>query len=1395
MTQQRPTTPATNSPAMLAASQAFMSNQGPQSKLATGAAAAALRSMSPASTPVSQVQTKRMVDRQASNGSSAPRGRSRGNNMVRRSSSGSMTERTFREPSPGRPASAQATAPPSRQPEPPVPKLPENYSNYSNIPPVPVKSSRRSASIDEYQMRKDAAARKAASRSSMVEPSTVKATTNPGLAAARRVTSGSESPQLTRTDSNNGHNFSYPGRARPTSPPPQSPQLPVQTPRQNVPKSAASPSTTSPALSAPRGISQTEVHNIQNNVAQAAQQPVKKKKTKAGPLSEGSHLQSGTMGQKPIVTPLAPGPPAQEPTPTENAESDPNAARLAGQGSHFPASPTSPTDSQASFSDAEQPNSRRKQRASGALHKQPSVVREDWEGEQDDGLSSVEPSPAANKTSSIKPQSTEANVSRKIEGNSARNDQPLPAAVANLKTPEPRKSSLSPSRSTRFSSRLSADMTEGQKHEPPPRSVSPRKSVLKHSPSLKALTTDANRPRDSSLSPSEATDISLEGTQKPKKSAHVKFDTQPSVVGFGAEPQTPDSANVVSPQNRSEKSWFGRKKGPDRVRLSEDSDDEDAMKPRPMLPTFVRSGRKNEPEPAVGQKSMSSPSASSTSSFSSGTAPTTMDTSVSSDAVIGGLLSREAYQNQKQPVQASPLPPQVTSVEGSGMHSDNESIYSQGEEYTSAKGAGAVPAISVQPATPGNDDSKPKDSWLVEVPGGFPASAQELDSTEVKPSSARAVDSQKPVTTHTSIYDSVTAAELGPSEPYSESHDQSQSNHDRMPAIEEESDRDSVYSDAAEEMEGDGFGSIAAIVHSPTPRSPVTQTQFADSPISPPPQRDIQEEAESPSEWERAGARWKDHLETAKRASLQPAAPISEAQQPRAKKAAQRQPPPRIPATTSPTTPTPTAQPVRAQQQQQQPGFKKSMRDQAQNAAPTMRNRPVTDGQQVPMRSSMRNSAPPAAAQTTTYSPPSAAGTLQKKSMRAPAPAPATQQRLPPVNDDSDSESSFKRRRRARSTGSGKTSMRRSMRSGADSVPSVPNAQAGRAMSPVERRPLSPAGGQTSMRTTMRGSVGNAPTLRGNAGRGPMDNTPTLRNGQGQDKRLSSLFGRKKSNEPPPRPMSSIGFNRSRVGADSDDEDNKGTVPFKSRFGDSSDEDEDDLRPVRGIPKTNRQDDSTDLEDSSDEEKKKRASRPTMPSSPQPSDRPMSPTSPDGKKKRGFFGRLKKSKDDAASPNLEPIPAAAAPPAPTKKVKPPKQGAETAALGFRSDAEKEALIEQTRQRLEAANQQSTTPARAMSPPPSTGGTPGKLQRRQTPQRIMSDSWPLPPKIPDDVESPNANRPVTSDGTAPTKRPDLERNSSSATSPASPGGSSVDALGKAGKKKRFPMLRKAFGLKD
>ncbi|CAL8578198.1 hypothetical protein XPA_003996 [Xanthoria parietina] len=85
--------------ASTAAVQAFLASRASQANLSSAAAAAALRSRPTTPTPVGDLPTRRRAQRSgsvSSNGSSRP-------NLQRQNSAGSMTERTFRDPSPSRP--------------------------------------------------------------------------------------------------------------------------------------------------------------------------------------------------------------------------------------------------------------------------------------------------------------------------------------------------------------------------------------------------------------------------------------------------------------------------------------------------------------------------------------------------------------------------------------------------------------------------------------------------------------------------------------------------------------------------------------------------------------------------------------------------------------------------------------------------------------------------------------------------------------------------------------------------------------------------------------------------------------------------------------------------------------------------------------------------------------------------------------------------------------------------------------------------------------------------------------------------------------------------------------------------------------------------------------------
>ena len=100
--------------------------------------------------------------------------------------------------------------------------------------------------------------------------------------------------------------------------------------------------------------------------------------------------------------------------------------------------------------------------------------------------------------------------------------------------------------------------------------------------------------------------------------------------------------------------------------------------------------------------------------------------------------------------------------------------------------------------------------------------------------------------------------------------------------------------------------------------------------------------------------------------------------------------------------------------------------------------------------------------------------------------------------------------------------------------------------------------------------------------------------------------------------------------------------------------------------------------------------------------------------------------------------------------------------------------------------------------PTDSPRPPKLQRRLTPQwgRTASDSWPLSQ---DNEAGTEPARPQTADGPPSRRlsfRPGLsKRHSSAASESAMKEKDEEVVLGRHGKKKRFPMLRKAFGLDD
>lgn len=469
-------------------------------------------------------------------------------------------------------------------------------------------------------------------------------------------------------------------------------------------------------------------------------------------------------------------------------------------------------------------------------------------------------------------------------------------------------------------------------HEPPPRSISPRKSAMKHqSPSRGAS------PADAASDGSEAGVTSYEQTMPRKKSVRVSFDDGNTViVGEAAGRAETDSPLPPSPQvAASRRPWYsslgiGKKK--DAIPLEED----EGMKPRPMLPTFgsIR-GRKQPPkeaeerplvrpyEPVHEESEPPTPEALRKDADTVGQ---------SSDHALGAMIHEQEPKNEANISKfREPLPPVVTSVEGSGYASDtasddsdaalmadtprlqaDESRVSEastlvpewkpsngsafepvgGEQVASdVKDFGQhshdvsaeVPAISVtQPSPHIVETGQDRDSYR--FPGEFPETDVESE-TENKSSAhdTTSTDSSAPIrqvafepvvqkedavpTVHTPS--TVLATKPAPQE------------------LTDESEGDSVYSDAYEDpldLEGDGFQSLDAVIVSPPRQTPPqiekVQTQAAKSPTPSLPQKAPghetaaiatmqKEEVSGPiDDWAAAKAYWRS-LTADKRAQLE----------------------------------------------------------------------------------------------------------------------------------------------------------------------------------------------------------------------------------------------------------------------------------------------------------------------------------------------------------------------------------------------------------------------------------------------------------------------------------------------------------------------------------------------
>lgn len=1048
-----------------------------------------------------------------------------------------------------------------------------------------------------------------------------------------------------------------------------------------------------------------------------------------------------------------------------------------------------------------------------------------------------------------------------------------------------RQASLSPARHATFAPNTS--VLAGLKHEPLPRSVSPAKSALKSSPSVSRRSASPLGPNgrvySKTASLSGASDTASEsGFGKKKKTVRVSFEQEPTIAGHAAYG---DMDTPVSPAGPT----------PSKPIPAVQDEFEDFMKPRPALPSFgsVRDKTRQRDEEEPPQKVTETVSTPMSASVASVGEPM----EASTDLGLGHIVSQDFA--SKKSVTSDPLPPQVTSVEGTGYVSDSN--YSSDGESSVRKHADPVtttettatpepksltkptaeapatlpaiteqvvevPNIAVLPATPSPYEHPEPKFQSMSAPGGW-----NEEEVQQPPTTSYAPVQFAPIETPASIQQQLNEP---PSTPNPEDDD---------------TDNSSVYSDAYEDpsdMDG-GFGSINAIVESPViGTSPgLMASRWADKSVteSPTPQPKASASTDdkdkpvdtSAADWEAARAHWsginrpRDHddrpavptntqVQTVAARVLQ--APVQESElrteRKSAVQAAQKETTPRVSMSEAPPRASMSSQPSQTPNKPLKSALKKTTpppapAQAASSGVPQMRMsmrgaspRNASSGQsqmrttmrgnaspgpraERQMRTSMRGDAAPAPNMAVAASRQSAPveakaprGALQKRHIPAavaasqrpqsmPAAAPGKTMAAPSPTYDSDSDasaSSFQRSRARRNGGGGfsRTSMR--------SAPAGPTMRAS-APAPTQVRSIPPPQpAQSNLRSSMR----------------PSSPEP-VKSSKFSIRSLSPAgrFRRKSKDEPPvpsipspksmpkpkgkasaPAPAKTSAF-KSRF-ADSSDEDEDRPRRFASRFADSDSEPEPyelppGLAPVRGIPrKAGEEDgDSTDLEEEMEVERPSTSVAPTAavtnghtnghingaPAAQGTAlaagslrDSKHAPSSPAIKEKRGFFGMGKKKKKAAApTPAAQPS-QAPQPTSPTSDIPLPPQprnrevGGPLTPIGEDDD-----------------KQLGISPAVTASPQVKQSPRSPKLQRRSTPD------WPLAPPPPITGEQ----RPMSSDGVA--RRPRFGKRQSSqfstattattATSPVVDAQGRSVSFGRTGKKKKFQGLRRVFGIND
>ncbi|KAH0538697.1 hypothetical protein FGG08_004714 [Glutinoglossum americanum] len=1515
--------------AATAAVQAFLSSRASSQSLSSSAAATALRTHVAPPKPVSEVQTKRTLRRQASISSNGSASDSR-RGPQRRASSGSMTERTFRDTSPvgvGRGRIRGA---------PPVPTMPGT-----------VPDPRRAAGLEPLQFSSPES--KSAGRGVNTDR------TEEHTPHAARISDLDPvvEREFDRMDDTGSVKISYPAKGLNSPKPAPTDGTKLTSGRRPGSPLAGTPSTA-------RGLDSGEVANIHYSMRDAAERPVKrKKKAAAKEAVQGSYLGEGATGGGPRGTvvsktecdgdadgtyqqrtakqdeqPMLSTSSAATKAPRKKKKKKKIAPPVEPResqnlGMEYPSSITSHSSDLDSIPEIVENTRRgqrsRKARAGGQLAKQPSTVREDREREEQEeqgGGKGLE-------SSRWKPGAPSAENKQILQGRSEYPSLvtalPAPATTASPnKESEPglhpnghggahgnNLPSLSQSRTAHFSTMplLSTD-TDQMRHEPPPRAISPAKSAMKPSPSSRTGSPIGSLlGRGHGQKPGEASDENSlrsedgeagypRGAYKGKKKARVSFDEESVVVGRAATPPTsPDS-----PVER--KGWHSQDKGEARGEGISDQ----GIKPVPTLPTFdsVRSRRKRaDGEEGIEKVTESVPGVSSA-SVSGSSIKNQMG--ASSDSALGAVIAHdlaskgapapssseriERGSSQSSPRQVDPLPPLVTSVEGTGWASDSEEsipdddsietyvllespsegvpkLNINGKPPTSpdqdesshvetGRANGNIPQLILVQPTPTLDETVDREEWL-NIPGSFPTGT-ETETPEGQ--DARNIVERRAT--------DPTLASLGISEPEPEEaaayHRSGSpivgefgtglSSHTQVrPEEESDSSGGSIYSDAAEDLsdlEGDGFGSIDAVVESPTVNKivmlPIAATglKTAASQTHRPLRPRTGDHAESSSEEDGNRAQiYQPGLRAQKKQQIEraaaPHAPQGTGTLGAQKPSAMKPQPMRVPLKSHRWTesesgyhldpqaagrksPAPGADSVTAS------GIKKPVRDLATNSSSDNRLRSSMKGS---TRTSVRAppAHPPSANAPHHTEPQHPKGLLQKRHIQSSAPVQAIPLSAPAVGgvhrsmsesttshpspppvvpaspkktgkraalwrtlsneSDSDSGSSFKRRPR---TTSGVVGLRKTMRSPPPEPGTPPTIGSGtRPLSPPagsQRRPFSHGG---TLRTTMRDPSARTPSLRSNSPE--RTRSPIRFSGFGKSSK------QKASALQPTRSGFASRFSHSTRPA------------FRSRFADSSDEDEGvhiPLTPVRGIPRKSGASsrESTELSDSSDYD-----------------DNAVARSAPPIKSKRFLEGYGQASSHLRHSGSGRDLTTTARYHTETSKPDLQKTDKKRFTFGSLGRHKKDSTNKVRKSDIESAARRDTPlersklelqASKAIASASSPSGGPATVQKKMFRHLVDGDSWPLrrhhySPKgdaggvfAGGEAAEANTQGGLKSDGGGISESGGGKRTPSANAGGAYEGGggeesegesSVIVVVGRKGRRKRFPFLRRVFGLDE